>query len=298
MSKTQYNQPLPFENRKMWRTDLSQDLGIGKWIILIILVVLIVTIPFAILLYLFWKRELICTLKVTEHDVSMHQSAGRKINPKVTKYYFNPYAMLTVRGTAEVTKNKKLLIATIAFGIFTAMMLLVSVQDATFFLVITVILGILFLVIQYKNYSILYNLESHGEGGGSKAPNTESGMNTVLFVVLLIVFWPLALYYYYRTAKNKSGVVDPTEIDINMAKIKGLVELSKMSSVVFIGDDRGAYECYQSLSNKTLVYSAQQWMTQPIQPMNIENQLVCPNCGMKNELDSRFCIHCGSVLKT
>jgi hypothetical protein len=137
-------------------TNLSVGLSILQLITIIFLSLTIILIPVAIILYLFWKRQLKTTITSDGVKLALYEVSGKALNPKVTKFFFNPYEVTTITGSKVKIRKKLLLILTV-------------ISFSTIFIIIEMIFVgliflLLFLVITEKTNVTVFNPE-HLETG-------------------------------------------------------------------------------------------------------------------------------------
>ncbi len=275
---------------KWWTTDLSTGLGFIKWSTIVVLVLMIITIPLAILLYFYWKRQLVCTMVINPHSVAMYQSAGRKINPKVSRYYLNRHAIVTASGTTSTTRKLWVLVllTLLALGMISRIF-----EDVRTALQSALLVGLLFLLymLWVSRYHLTgFNLDARFPLGGGTVIGDATGK----------VFSLLARLYnaILGESMQSTDVAVKEGFSLEAAKTQGLVALSHPGMMSFIGHDVQAGNCFLESKNfsATLLVEAERQVEYSVVPPVESTVVFCPNCGVKTEKGSKFCFHCGTPL--
>ncbi len=278
------------DGQPWWTTDLSTGLGLTKWLILIFMGITIVFIPLAVLLYFYWKRQLICTLTLTPMSIALHQSAGRKLNPKVSHYHVNRHAIVTASGASVVTRKKWLLMLVVFIALGTVSSIIENPRYALGNLVLLalVIAGFVF---WFSRYNLVgFNLDASAPPFGTIIGGTSSD------------WWSFPEKLHSSLVRSDSSSNDEhvtSAFSLEAAKTTGLVPLSQMGMVVFIGHDTQANKCVLDMkmfSGNILKSTGSIDVTEP-KMISKEQMIFCPNCGVRAEPGSNFCVHCGTPLQ-
>ncbi len=274
-----------------WTTDLSTGLSLRKWSTIIFLGLTIFLIPLAVFLYFFWKRQLICTMSITPTSIALYQSSGRKLHPKVSKYYFNRQAIATVSGTTTAARKRGLLILLFLMLVYTIAVMIENISSGVIMLILTGAIGLLFFLWTSRHHLSGFNLDSLGPIGGNLIGSVQNQ--------------PYSILARIRDAIKGESVPSTDEtvkqyFSVETARATGLIALSQMAMVTFLGHDIQAGKCFNDLKQGSFVIPLEMppAPTREAPPMTVEQMLFCPNCGVRNESGSNFCFHCGTKLST